>query len=212
MKLSKIFEEKPERWGLRGDPYFWAYLKERAEKMELISPDELENWIKEEYRSLSGKALTGEYMDFAVVEAFAHGGMSSGGVDNTWWTEEGIPMLKSRLAALHDEGSGIAVNLYYHGKNGNARKFAEEMERSGIADAIRKEEGNLAYRYFIPLDDPETVLLIDRWRDQAAIDAHHESPMMQQLAALREKYDLHMSAERYRSADLPASDDRFLRK
>ena len=106
----------------------------------------------------------------------------------------------------------ISVNLYYHGKNGSARKFAEEMERSGIADAIRREEGNLAYRYFLPMDDPETVLLIDCWRDQAAIDAHHASSMMQQLAQLREKYDLHMTAERYLSADAPASDDSFLRK
>ena len=106
----------------------------------------------------------------------------------------------------------ISVNLYYHGKNGSARKFAEEMERSGIADAIRREEGNLAYRYFLPMDDPETVLLIDSWRDQAAIDAHHASSMMQQLAQLREKYDLHMTAERYLSADAPASDDSFLRK
>ena len=104
------------------------------------------------------------------------------------------------------------MNLYYHGKNGNARKFAEEMECSGIADAIRKEEGNLAYRYFVPLDDPETVLLIDCWRDQAAIDAHHASPMMQQLAQLREKYDLHMTAERYCSEKQPDSDERFLRK
>ena len=32
MKLSKIFEEKPERWGFRGDPYFWDYLKEIADK------------------------------------------------------------------------------------------------------------------------------------------------------------------------------------
>ena len=106
----------------------------------------------------------------------------------------------------------ISVNLYYHGKNGNARKFAEAMERSGIADAIRGEDGNLAYRYFLPLDDPETVLLIDSWRDQAAIDAHHASPMMQQLAQLREKYDLHMTAERYLSADAPDSDEQFLRK
>ena len=106
----------------------------------------------------------------------------------------------------------IAVNLYYHGTNGSARKFAEEMERSGIAEAIRKEDGNLEYRYFAPLDDPETVLLIDRWRDQAAIDAHHASPMMRQLAQLREKYDLHMTAERYVSALAPGPDDRFLRK
>ncbi len=55
----------------------------------------------------------------------------------------------------------ITVNLYYTGENGNARRFAEEMEARGIADAIRAEDGNEKYEYFIPLKDPETVLLID---------------------------------------------------
>ena len=105
----------------------------------------------------------------------------------------------------------IAVNLYYKGRNGSARAFAEEMEKSGIADAIRKEKGNLRYQYFMPLDDPETVLLIDSWTDQAAIDAHHASPMMKQLAELREKYDLHMTVERYVS-DEYESDEKYLRK
>ena len=100
MKLSKIFEVKPESWGFRGDPYFWGHLKELAEDMDIISPDELEEWIKKEYFSLSGKAMTGEYGDFAVIEQFAHGGMSSGGVDNGWCMETGIPLLKSRLTAL----------------------------------------------------------------------------------------------------------------
>ncbi len=106
----------------------------------------------------------------------------------------------------------IAVNLYYRGENGSARAFAAEMEQRGIAAAIRAEEGNLKYQYFFPMDDPETVLLIDVWRDQAAIDAHHKSPMMAQLAALREQYDLHMTAERYQSIDAPDTDARFLRK
>lgn len=105
----------------------------------------------------------------------------------------------------------ITVNLYYKGENGAARAFAEEMERLGIADAIRAEEGNIRYRYFLPMDDPETVLLIDSWRDQAAIDAHHASPMMEQLAKLREKYDLHMTAERFVSDDL-GGDEQFIRK
>ena len=99
MKLSIIFEDKPDRWGFRGDPYFWAHLKGRAEDMDIISPDELEAWIKEEYLSLSGKILSDKYGDFAVIDQFAHGGMSSGGVDNLWWIEEAIPLLKSRLAA-----------------------------------------------------------------------------------------------------------------
>ena len=106
----------------------------------------------------------------------------------------------------------ITVHLYYRGKNGSARKFAEEMEKSGVAAAIRAEEGSLRYAYYQPLDDPETILLIDSWRDQAAIDAHHASPMMAQIAALREKYDLHMEAERYTRLDDLASDGRFIRK
>ena len=105
----------------------------------------------------------------------------------------------------------ITVNLYYTGSNGSAKAFAEEMEASGIAEAIRAEDGNLRYQYFQPLDDPETILLIDSWRDQAAIDAHHASRMMTQLAALREKYDLHMKVERFVSEDIGA-DERFIRK
>ena len=105
----------------------------------------------------------------------------------------------------------ITVNLYYKGANGNALAFAKEMEASGIAESIRKEPGTLRYQYFQPLDDPETILLIDSWTDQAAIDAHHASPMMTQLAALREKYDLHMAVERFVSEDI-GTDERFIRK
>ncbi|MBR2533064.1 MAG: antibiotic biosynthesis monooxygenase [Lachnospiraceae bacterium] len=105
----------------------------------------------------------------------------------------------------------ITIHLYYTGTNGNARRFAEEMESSGIAEAIRSEEGNLRYQYYQPLDDPETILLIDSWRDQAAIDAHHASSMLAQLAALREKYDLHMNVERFVSEDFDA-DERFIRR
>ena len=105
----------------------------------------------------------------------------------------------------------ITVNLYYKGAHGSARAFAEEMEASGIADSIRKEPGNLRYQYFQPLNDQETILLIDSWTDQAAIDAHHASPMMAQLAALREKYDLHMTAERFVSENI-GTDEQFIRK
>ena len=105
----------------------------------------------------------------------------------------------------------ITVNLYYRGSNGSARAFAEEMESSGIAADIRAEEGNLRYQYFQPLDDPETILLIDSWTDQAAIDAHHASPMMARLAALRDKYDLHMTVERFVSEGI-GTDEQFIRK
>ena len=108
----------------------------------------------------------------------------------------------------------ITLHLYYTGENGAARAFAEEMMRRGVVDAIRAEKGNLRYEYFFPMDDPETVLLIDQWRDQTAIDAHHASPMMDEIAALREQYDLHMTVERFVTddADLPEQDLKFIKR
>ena len=52
------------------------------------------------------------------------------------------------------------------------------------------------------------------WEDQQALDLHHASPMMKEIAELREKYDLHMKAERYISDEngLPERDSGFLRK
>ena len=108
----------------------------------------------------------------------------------------------------------IIVNLRYTGKSGSARAFAEEMTSSGTVDVIRNENGNLRYEYYLSFDDPETVLLIDEWTDQAAIDRHHASPMMQKITELRDKYDLHMTVERYVSDEggLPDHDKKFVRE
>lgn len=84
----------------------------------------------------------------------------------------------------------ITINIRYTAENGNARKYVEEMESSGIAAKIRAVEGCLGYDYFYPADDPNGLLLIDSWADQAALNRYHSSPAMQEAAALREKYGL----------------------
>lgn len=108
----------------------------------------------------------------------------------------------------------ITVNIYYSGMNGNAKKFAEEMVSSGVVEDIRAEDGNLRYEYFFPMDDEETVLLIDSWKDQHSIDVHHASPMMAKIIELREQYDLHMKVERYVSdaTGVPETDKAFIKE
>ncbi|MBR7000321.1 MAG: antibiotic biosynthesis monooxygenase [Lachnospiraceae bacterium] len=108
----------------------------------------------------------------------------------------------------------ITVNLRYTGRDGNARKFAEEMMRSGTVDRIRAERGNLRYEYFVAMEDPETVLLIDSWESQEAIDAHHASPMMRTIAELRDRYDLHMTVERFAADESGegTGDEKFIRR
>jgi len=109
----------------------------------------------------------------------------------------------------------ITVNLRYTGKNGAAQAFAREMISSGTVEKIRAEKGNLRYEYYLTFgedDSSETILLIDSWENQEAIDLHHASPMMKTIASLREKYDLHMTIERFISDDkIPEQDKGFIR-
>ncbi len=92
----------------------------------------------------------------------------------------------------------LTINIYYTGENGNAKKFADEMVKTGVVDRVRAEKGNKKYEYFFPMDDPETVLLIDRWENKEALEEHHKSPMMKEIASLRDKYHLHMKVEQYK--------------
>ncbi len=109
--------------------------------------------------------------------------------------------------------SNITGNLRYTGKNGAAKKFAEEMVSSGTVAKIRDEKGSIRYEDFQSLDDPETILLIDAWESQAAIDVHHASPVMKTIAKLRDKYALKMTVERYTPDNtMPKTDEKFIRK
>ena len=86
------------------------------------------------------------------------------------------------------------------------------MISSGIVEEIRNMEGNLRYEYFIPLEDPETILLIDSWKDQESLDRHHKSASMEKIIELRNKYDLHMTAEKYVLDNNNSQDEKYIKK
>lgn len=107
----------------------------------------------------------------------------------------------------------ITINIYYTSENEKALKFAKEMVERGIVNKIREKEGNIKYDYFISLDDPNTLLLIDSWKNQEAIDEHHKSDVMQEIINLQNKYNLKMHVERYKNDNesIPEYDKKFIR-
>ena len=107
----------------------------------------------------------------------------------------------------------ITVNLYYTGVNGNAKKFVNEMLASGTVEKIRNEKGNLKYEYFYCVENEETVLLIDSWQNQQAIDEHHKTEMMETIMELRKKYNLSVKIERFVSDEngVPEKDMKFIK-
>ena len=106
----------------------------------------------------------------------------------------------------------FTINIYYTGSNGSAKRFAEDMINSGIVNEIRNKTGNLRYEYFLPLDDEETILLIDSWENQEALDEHHKSETMNKIIDLRNKYDLHMKVERYTLEEDNENDKKYIKE
>lgn len=106
----------------------------------------------------------------------------------------------------------LLIHIRYMGENDNARKFAKDMIDKKIVDKIRKQKGNLQYDYYLPLEEDGSILLIDRWENQEALDTHHKSSMMEDIIELREKYDLRMIVERFESIEDNLDDIKYIRK
>lgn len=94
--VSAIFEEKPEQWGFRGDPYLWEEMKKEFSRVSItISSDDFIKKFNAIFEKLTGNPLASTTDIF--LEKYAHGGMSSGRICVEFWNEKILPMLVDRL-------------------------------------------------------------------------------------------------------------------
>ena len=90
---------------------------------------------------------------------------------------------------------GILLHVLYRGEK--AADFAAEMERSGLRAAVLAEEGCIQYDYYLSLAEENCVLLVEHWRDRAALDKHASGEPMARLKALKAEYGLETGIERF---------------
>lgn len=94
----------------------------------------------------------------------------------------------------------IVLNVTYKCKSGKREEFLEAILREGIDEASRKEAGNLKYDYYIPFDDNGELLLVEKWRDEAALEAHGKTPHLLRLRALKAEFEAETVIERFETA------------
>ena len=91
----------------------------------------------------------------------------------------------------------IVWHVTYTCKAGMAEAFVRAMKESGLQAAVREEDGCLQYDYHISCEKADTVLLVEHWRDQAAVQQHGASENMAKIKALKEVYVDHTEIARY---------------
>ncbi len=95
ISLENIFEERPQKWGLRGDPYLWDDLRRYFEYIHTpLTEEAFKLEFYKAFLELTGSTLDEEYI---FVPKYAHGGLSSGMVSGKFWSETALPMLIQRL-------------------------------------------------------------------------------------------------------------------
>lgn len=97
----------------------------------------------------------------------------------------------------------IVLNVTYKCLPEKRGEFLERIVAEGIDEASRGEEGNIQYDYFIPLDGGDELLLVEKWRDEAALSAHSAQPHFKRLGELKPVYVSETAIERYSDRQLP---------
>ena len=91
----------------------------------------------------------------------------------------------------------VVINVHYKGSGGSARRFVEDMVSEGVLEAVRAEDGCIGYEYFVSFDDPESIVLIEHWRDEAALEAHACSENMKRISLLKDRHGLSSAIEKF---------------
>lgn len=82
----------------------------------------------------------------------------------------------------------IVLNVTYKCKPQMRDEFLEMIMSEGIDDACRGEDGNIKYDYYIPTDDSDDLLLVEKWRDAEALDKHSKQPHFARLGELKKDF------------------------
>ena len=94
----------------------------------------------------------------------------------------------------------IVLNVTYKCRPGMREAFLEAIRAEGIDEASRAEAGNLKYDYYLPFDGGDELLLIEKWRDEAALSAHTETPHYARLKELKPRFVTETVVERFKTA------------
>ena len=103
INLSQIFENEPESWGLRGDPFLWEDLKEKLSQYTIEkSNNNIETILKFNFEILTGHNI--DHEDQIFLEKYKNNGMSSGHIDVSGWRNNIIPLLVNNYINLTSSG------------------------------------------------------------------------------------------------------------
>lgn len=91
----------------------------------------------------------------------------------------------------------LVFNVTFKCKSEMREEFLEMIMTEGIDAASRAEAGNLAYDFYIPVENGDDLFLVEKYKDADAVMAHVKQPHVAKLVELRNEYVTDVVMEKY---------------
>ena len=85
---------------------------------------------------------------------------------------------------INDAEVEVIVTLRLRFKNGTIDHVLERL--IPIAYQTRQEEGNISFDVFHAQDDNNQLILMERWKDKAALEHHWQEPYTKEILSIFE--------------------------
>ena len=82
----------------------------------------------------------------------------------------------------------LTLNVYYRCHPGKRDAFYKELCDLGIHALSNSEKGNVKYDYFLDLQDPDVLLLVETWTTPELQQAHCQTETFAKLQALKAQF------------------------
>lgn len=83
----------------------------------------------------------------------------------------------------------VILNLSYKFATENKEDFLKEIFELEIPQKTRLEDGCIEYNFY-SLYDGNEIMLVEKWRDAAALELHKKQEHLKHLLSLKEKYSI----------------------
>ena len=91
----------------------------------------------------------------------------------------------------------VILHVYYFCKPGMAKPFVGTLKEQGLQAKVQAEDGCMQYDYFFSSQEENTVVLLEKWRDEAALAKHLEQPHMAEIRKAKEQYVEDVKLEKF---------------
>lgn len=91
----------------------------------------------------------------------------------------------------------LVLNVTFKCVPGKKEELLKKIQAEGIDALSRADEGNIKYDFYLPADDSDELLLVEKWEDAASLLKHSKQPHLARMAEIKEGLVIESVLEKY---------------